>query len=34
MSVQEQDLSRTATELLSMAKNQEVLLSQLTISKK
>jgi methyl-accepting chemotaxis protein len=34
MSVQEQELSRTATELLSMAKTQEVLLSQLTISKK
>ena len=34
MSFQEQDLSRTATELLSMAKNQETLLSQLTISKK
>jgi hypothetical protein len=34
MSVQEEELSRTAGELLAMARNQEVLLTQLTITRK
>jgi methyl-accepting chemotaxis protein/ABC-type sugar transport system substrate-binding protein len=34
MSVQEEDLSRTAGDMLAMARNQEVLLTQLTFSRK